>query len=589
MKNLITLLFTLMLLTTTAISQVAINSNGNTANTSAMLDISSTSKGLLIPSMTSSQRGDIATPANGLLVYDIDTKSFWYYNSTETEWQKVGNNVAGATNIDGLNDGKTGGSSYFIGTGAGYSDDGSGNNNTAMGKSALHDNISGDYNTAIGAHALANNTAMKNTAVGYFSLYSNSDGEGNVAIGDHVSSYNSTGDFNVCIGNSANQSNQEGSRNTIIGYSAGSGISNHNKSGNIFIGYQAGYLETGSNKLIIENSSSSSPLIGGDFAADEVYINGTIKITGGSPGTDKVLTSDANGNATWETPTTYALAINDLSDGMYDGTSIFLGTDAGIADDGANYNTGIGKETLKANTSGQRNSAVGYKALDVNTDGESNSAFGMNSMGANIGGNNNTAFGYHALISNTTGSNNTAIGHTSGTNSTGLSNTTAVGYNTRVSASNRVHIGNTSVTWIGGQVIWDTYSDARAKNNVKEDVVGLDFIKELRPVTYYFDKDKMDELVGVKDESDYKGKYDIETIKQSGFLAQEVDKAAIKSGYDFSGITKPTDEKGYYSLGYAEFVVPLVKAMQEQQLMIDEQNNTIEMLIKRLEILENSK
>ena len=46
-----------------------------------------------------------------------------------------------------------------------------------------------------------------------------------------------------------------------------------------------------------------------------------------------------------------------------------------------------------------------------------------------------------------------------------------------------------------------------------------------------------------------------ELIKQSGFLAQEVERAALESGYDFSGITPPKGDVKYYSLAYAEFVV----------------------------------
>ena len=65
MKKLTTLLFAIIL-TSATYAQVAINSNGNAANSSAMLDISSTSKGLLISSMSSSQRGNITSPANGL-------------------------------------------------------------------------------------------------------------------------------------------------------------------------------------------------------------------------------------------------------------------------------------------------------------------------------------------------------------------------------------------------------------------------------------------------------------------------------------------------------------------------------------------
>lgn len=58
---------------------VAINTDGSTAHSSALLDIKSTTKGLLAPRMTTVQRTAIATPAAGLLVYDTDTNSFWFY------------------------------------------------------------------------------------------------------------------------------------------------------------------------------------------------------------------------------------------------------------------------------------------------------------------------------------------------------------------------------------------------------------------------------------------------------------------------------------------------------------------------------
>ncbi len=56
----------------------------------------------------------------------------------------------------------------------------------------------------------------------------------------------------------------------------------------------------------------------------------------------------------------------------------------------------------------------------------------------------------------------------------------------------------------------------------------------------------------------------------TGFLAQEVEAAAKKINYDFSGVDVPKVDGGLYSLRYAEFVVPLVKAVQEQQQMIEE-------------------
>ena len=216
--------------------------------------------------------------------------------------------------------------------------------------------------------------------------------------------------------------------------------------------------------------------------------------------------------------------IDDLSDGKSDsdgtddGSSVFLGVDAGLNDD--------------------RNVGIGYKALNKNTTGNFNTAIGASAF------NNAT--------------------------STNYSNSTALGYGAEPSGSNRIHIENTAVNWIGGMIYWDVYSDSRIKTNVQEDVKGLDFILKLRPVTYHLDKDAADRIMGATDKSDYPGKYDIEKIKQSGFLAQEVETAAQEAHYDFSGVNKPKGDTKLYSLSYSEFVVPIIKAVQEQNEQIQQ-------------------
>ena len=65
---------------------VAVNTTGSSADASAMLDVSSTTKGFLAPRMTTVQRTGISLPANGLMVFDIDTKSYWYYSDG---WKEV--------------------------------------------------------------------------------------------------------------------------------------------------------------------------------------------------------------------------------------------------------------------------------------------------------------------------------------------------------------------------------------------------------------------------------------------------------------------------------------------------------------------
>ena len=59
---------------------IGINANGALPHSSAMLDVSATDKGMLVPRMTTVQRNAIATPAKGLLVFDNETTSFWFYN-----------------------------------------------------------------------------------------------------------------------------------------------------------------------------------------------------------------------------------------------------------------------------------------------------------------------------------------------------------------------------------------------------------------------------------------------------------------------------------------------------------------------------
>ena len=64
----------------------------------------------------------------------------------------------------------------------------------------------------------------------------------------------------------------------------------------------------------------------------------------------------------------------------------------------------------------------------------------------------------------------------------------------------------------------------------------------------------------------------------SGFVAQEVEQAAKDAGYNFSGIDKPKSDNDMYGLRYADFVVPIVKAVQEQQQMIKLQQQMMEEL-----------
>lgn len=256
---------------------VAVNNAGIAPHESALLDISSISKGLLIPRMTLVERNAITNPATGLIIFQTDNiPGIYFYDGSD--W--VASGSGGALRINDLLDAKTGGSSVFLADGAGHMDDGSNNFNVGLGYGALFKNTSGERNTGIGHSALYHNeTGQGNTAVGYNAMISNGYYNENVAIGAYALNWNSNGNYNVGIGHSANNFNTDGSNNTIIGCHAGAGTALHAKSGNIFIGYQAGYYETGDNKLYIENSNSSSPLIYGDFSNDKVTINDVLRLS----------------------------------------------------------------------------------------------------------------------------------------------------------------------------------------------------------------------------------------------------------------------------------------------------------------------
>ena len=226
------------------------------------------------------------------------------------------------------------------------------------------------------------------------------------------------------------------------------------------------------------------------------------------------------------------------------------------------YNTASGAEALYSNISGTSNTASGNRALLFNTTGSNNTANGADTLQSNTSGHYNTASGYSALYSNITGNNNTAIGYFADVSSGNLSNATAIGYNAKVNASNKVVIGNNSVTTIGGYAAWSNFSDLRSKADIQDIGYGLDLIRQLRPVSF--------KMKNGNNNTDF------------GFVAQEIE-ALIGTEYNVLDIGGG-DER-MLSLRYTQFIAPMVKAMQEQQEIIEEQQSQIQaqrMMIEQL-------
>lgn len=130
----------------------------------------------------------------------------------------------------------------------------SGSNNTFIGAASGYDNSSGDYNTFVG------------TSTG-----ENSGGNSNTFIGNNAGT-NSISDDNIYIGNKAGHNYALGNNNICIGSNAGINALGSN---NIFIGYYAGHDITESDRLVINNSSSSTPIIYGDLSTNQIGINTT--------------------------------------------------------------------------------------------------------------------------------------------------------------------------------------------------------------------------------------------------------------------------------------------------------------------------
>ena len=110
---------------------------------------------------------------------------------------------------------------------------------------------------------------------------------------------------------------------------------------------------------------------------------------------------------------------------------------------------------------------------------------------------------------------------------------------------------------------------------------------KLRPVAYNFQTRKYDAFIAgnikFAAQTDYN---ESENLLHNGFIAQEVEKAAKDAGYEFDGIIKPKNNTETYGLSYSQFVVPLVKAVQEQQTIIEKQQKQIDDLLKRIQALE---
>lgn len=260
------------------VGQVAINNNGTPPDPNAILDVSSSSMGILIPRLTTVQRLAIPDLPDGLLLYDTNTQSFWYSHnsawieisgSASSSWVLTGNaGTNPATDFIGTSDNQplkfrtnnipsgilSPQGATFFGYQAGISNEDNTNtgfgasalggntwgwNNTAFGRQALGTNSTGCYNTAVGYAALSNNNGSFNTALGRYALSANSGGSSNTAAGHGALAGNTGGSNNNAFGDQAINLNTIGSNNVAAG--TGSLFNNLEGSNNTALGHRALY------------------------------------------------------------------------------------------------------------------------------------------------------------------------------------------------------------------------------------------------------------------------------------------------------------------------------------------------------------
>ena len=593
-------------------------------NASSLLEIKSTNKGLLIPRMTQAQRNAIASPANGLLIYQTDnTKGFYYFDGSA--WKAVStvkanltlSNLSASTavNVDVLPDSNnlhnlgstskswkniyskssyylngtkfisnSGTNNTFIGSNTGISNTGSANtgngfnalfsnssgySNTANGAFTLHSNTTGHNNTATGTNALySNTTGYDNTANGANALYSNTTGYNNTANGIFALNYNTTGFYNTANGYNSLANNTTGDYNTANGADA-------------MLSNTTGY----------ENTATGASALFNNTTGYNNTANGADALLANSEG----YGNTANGY--------YALHYNTTGNSnTANGSFALWKTNTG------SYNVANGTSALSSNTTGVDNVATGFDAMYYNTTGAYNTAVGFTALYGTSASQYNTAVGYNAGATYDNGYNNVFLGANTDVNGTGYYNVVAIGQGTICTASSQVTIGNSATNSYRAYADWTNISDGRVKKNIKQNVPGLAFINKLQPITYNLDLDAADKIIQYQ-RKDSTGKIiqlsKVETdariakgkILYTGFVAQDVEKAAKSLNYDFSGVDAAKNSKDLYGLRYAEFVVPLVKAVQELSKMNDvkdaridslqAKNNNLELRLEKLEAMMN--
>jgi len=292
--------------------------------------------------------------------------------------------------------------------------------------------------------------------------------------------------------------------------------------------------------------------------------------------------------------TVIAIGKNAMAAATTMGSSLAIGSGALDGSDTENDNLAIGINALGATLSGgEKNIAIGDSVLDAVTSGDNNTAMGRASATAITTGSHNIVVGGDAAAALVDGSYNTFLGSNACNDMTTGDQNVFIGYDCKGESGstdhdNQIVIGGTNLRGIGdnnftfgkgsgadrvynaftSNASWTRSSDVRYKKNIEDNEdCGLDFINDLRPVTFRWKaKSEIDSDLPDYDKTELKPEYD---KKLYGLIAQEVKTSLDKYGIkDFGGWKEVND--GIQCISQEMFVHPLIKAVQELSAEVKE-------------------
>lgn len=475
--------------------------------------------------------------------------------------------------------------------------------NYAIGENTLSSITTGYNNVVYGREAGASlTTGYRNTAIGEDAFGDASSANNSAAVGERALQGITTGFPNTGFGAAALLDNRSGTNNTAVGYASGRGLTTY---GITAVGHEAGSVYTSGAKYyqtLIGNfcgddtlgdrstglgafaisdgyhtdsvgvgydalglTSTVSPWYNvavGNFAGDGIWAGDHNVAVGYASDAQMSTTNGAVAIGSSAIAPTYGVSIGYLAGNSYAGGSLYnvlVGYRAGRDMDGGDYCVFVGYDAGEQGGTGDRNTGLGATSLDALTTGANNSAVGMNSLSGLTTGSRNSALGEGTGFYLTTGTNNTFLGYQAGfvqDNST--TNALTTGSNvmclgseampSSATATNEITLGDNNISSLRCNVqTISSLSDERDKTAIEDLSYGLDFINDMRPVQFTWNR--RDGSIGAKPDI--------------GFIAQDL--YEVELDHSSSSRTRLVNwsDPNKLEADYVRSYPILVKAVQE--------------------------